>query len=101
MTLANTGELVAAAVAHRSAAAAFNVVTLEHAEAIVTAAEDARAAVILQLSENAVRFHGGRLRPLAAAAREVAQAAAVPVALHLDHVTDPTLAAEAAAAGFG
>jgi len=101
VTLARTGELVAAAAARRSAAAAFNVVTLEHAEAIVTAAEDARAAVILQISENAVRFHRGRLRPVAAAAREIALAAAVPVALHLDHVTDPALAAEAAPAGFG
>ena len=101
MSLASTGELVAAAASRGTAAAAFNVVTLEHAEAIVTAAEDRHAAVILQVSENAVRFHGGRLRPLAAAAREIALAAAVPVALHLDHVTDPSLAAEAAPAGFG
>jgi fructose-bisphosphate aldolase class II len=101
MTLARTGDVVATAVARRGAAAAFNVVTLEHAEAIVAAAEQVGAAVILQVSENAVRFHGGCLRPLAAACREVALAADVPVALHLDHVTDPALAAEAAPAGFG
>jgi fructose-bisphosphate aldolase class II len=40
------------------------------------------------------------VRPIAAACAELASAAAVPVALHLDHVTEEALAAEAAAAGF-
>jgi fructose-bisphosphate aldolase class II len=101
VSLAGSGELVAGALARGGAAGAFNVVTLEHAEAIVAAAEDAGAGVILQVSENAVRFHGGRLRPLAAACRELALAADVPVALHLDHVTDSALAGEAGPAGFG
>ena len=101
MTLVPAGELVAAAVARGGAAGAFNVVTLEHAEAIVDAASQVGAGVILQVSENAVRFHAGRLRPVAAACRELAAAADVPVALHLDHVTEPALAAEAAPAGFG
>src|SRR3954470_24386262 len=100
MTVERTGDLVAAAAARGSAAGAFNVVTLEHAEAIVAAAETAATGVILQLSENAVRFHGGQLRPITAACVELARAAAVPVALHLDHVTEPQLAGEAAPAGF-
>jgi fructose-bisphosphate aldolase class II len=100
MTSVRTGELVAAAGERGSAAAAFNVVTLEHAEAIVAAAEDIGAPVILQVSENAVRFHAGRLRPLAAACTELAAAADVAVALHLDHVTEPELAAAAGPAGF-
>ncbi|HEY2298041.1 MAG TPA: class II fructose-bisphosphate aldolase [Jatrophihabitans sp.] len=100
MTLVPTGDLIAAAVARRGAVAALNVITLEHAEAIVAAAEAAGAAVILQISENAVRYHGGQVRPIAAAAAALGQAAGVPVALHLDHVTDPDLAAEAPTAGF-
>jgi fructose-bisphosphate aldolase, class II len=100
MTLVPTGDLVAAAVARRGAVAALNVITLEHAEAIAAAADAAGVPVILQVSENAVRYHGGQVRPIAAAAAAVAQAAAVPIALHLDHVTDPALAAEAPAAGF-
>ncbi|GAA0232897.1 class II fructose-bisphosphate aldolase [Cryptosporangium japonicum] len=99
--LTPTGELVAAARAAGSAVPAFNVITIEHAEAIVAGAEAANAPVILQISENAVRFHGGRLAPIAAATRAVAEAARVGVALHLDHVEDAGLIAQAAANGFG
>jgi fructose-bisphosphate aldolase class II len=73
---------------------AFNVICLEHAEAVVAGATAASRGVILQVSHNAVRFHGGAA-PLLAACREIAAAAAVPVALHLDHLEDPALAARA------
>ncbi len=95
MTVVATGELVAAAAARNGAVAAFNVITLEHAEAIAAAASSAGVAVILQISENAVRYHGGRLEPVAVATEAVARDAEVAVALHLDHVTDPALADEA------
>jgi fructose-bisphosphate aldolase class II len=98
--LATTGDLVARAAAAGSAVAAFNVITLEHAEAVVTGAEAADAPVVLQISENAVRFRQGRVRPLARAALALAEHAAVPVALHLDHVTGDTLLRQAADAGF-
>ncbi|PJJ71730.1 fructose-bisphosphate aldolase class II [Diaminobutyricimonas aerilata] len=91
MSLASTVELIADAVTRDRAVAAVNVITLEHAEAIVTGAERAQRGVILQISQNAVRFHGGNPRPLLAACREVAAAAAVPVSLHLDHIDDPAL----------
>jgi fructose-bisphosphate aldolase, class II len=99
--LAPTGDLVAAAAAGRSAVGAFNVITIEHAEAIVAGAESAGLPVILQVSENAVRFHHGRLAPIAAAARSIAAAADVPVGLHLDHVESDELLAQAAPNGFG
>jgi fructose-bisphosphate aldolase class II len=99
--LAPTGDLVAAAAATASAVGAFNVITIEHAEAIVAGAEAAGLPVILQISENAVRFHHGRLAPIAAAARSIAAAADVPVGLHLDHVESDDLLAEAAPNGFG
>jgi fructose-bisphosphate aldolase class II len=99
MALVTTGEIVATARAARSGVAAFNVITVEHAEAIVAGAEAAQRPVILQVSENAVKFHG-RLEPIAAACVSVARAAAVPVSLHLDHVTDEGLLRSAPAAGF-
>jgi fructose-bisphosphate aldolase class II len=79
---------------------AFNVILLEHAEAIVAGAEAAGAPVVLQISENAVRYHGA-LAPIAVASLAVAGAAAVPVAVHLDHATDRALVEEAVTLGLG
>lgn len=67
MPLVSTGELVSAAQADGHGIAAFNVITLEHAEAIAAGAERAGAPAILQISENAVKFHGGKLSAIAAA----------------------------------
>ncbi|MEV7435848.1 class II fructose-bisphosphate aldolase [Streptomyces griseoviridis] len=100
MPLVTTGELVARAATDRAAVPAFNIITLEHAEAVVAGAEAAGAPVVLQVSENAVKFHHGRLLPLARAAAAVAEQAAVPVALHLDHVQSDALLRQAPDAGF-
>jgi fructose-bisphosphate aldolase class II len=99
MTLAHTREIVDAA-AGRRGAGAFNVIQLEHAEAIVAGAEAAGAAVILQISENCAAYHGA-LAPIGLATLAVARAAAVPVAVHLDHATSDELVDEAVALGFG
>lgn len=88
MTLAYTSELVDLACRSETAVPAFNVITLEHAQGIVAGAERAGCAVILQVSENAVRYHEGFMRPILAACRELAIAAKVPVSLHLDHLED-------------
>ncbi len=100
MPLVATGDLVAETAGRRRAVAAFNVITLEHAEAIIEGAEAARCPVILQISENAVKFHHGRLRPIARAAAEAAAQAEVPVSLHLDHVHSDDLLHQAADCGF-
>lgn len=100
MPLATTGELVHRAAAH-SAVAAFNIITLEHVEAVIAGAESVNAPVVLQVSENAVKFRYGRLLPLARAAVAAAERAAVPVALHLDHVQSDDLLRQTADAGFG
>lgn len=100
MPLAATRALVEAARRGERGVAAFNVITLEHAEAVVTGATRAGAPVILQVSENAVRFHGDQVAPVVAACRALAGAAPVEVALHLDHVEDPALLHRAAEAGF-
>jgi fructose-bisphosphate aldolase, class II len=100
MTLVKTRDLLDQAVRAHVGVAAFNVITLEHAEAIAAGAQAAAAPAILQVSQNAVKFHGGAVRPLAAALQEIARAAAVDLALHLDHVEDTTLLHQAADAGF-
>ncbi|WP_327731153.1 class II fructose-bisphosphate aldolase family protein [Streptomyces sp. NBC_00487] len=100
MPLTTTGDLITAAAAAHSAVAAFNVITLEHIEAVVAGAETVAAPVVLQVSENAVTFHAGGLLPLARAASAAAERAAVPVALHLDHIRSDDLLRRAADAGF-
>ena len=100
MPLVTTGELVTRAAEARSAVAAFNIITLEHVEAVIAGAESTSAPVVLQVSENAVKFRYGRLLPLARAAVAAAERAAVPVALHLDHVQSDDLLRQAQAAGF-
>src|SRR5665648_1188585 len=79
--------------------AAFNVITIEHAEGIVAGAERAGLPVILQLSENAIRYHG-QPHAIAAAMVVVARASSADVALHLDHITDVALMRLAPELGF-
>ncbi|MET7891289.1 class II fructose-bisphosphate aldolase [Streptomyces mirabilis] len=100
MPLAATGDLVTAAAGARTAVAAFNIITLEHVEAVIAGAESVAAPVVLQVSENAVKFRYGRLLPLARAAAAAAERASVPVALHLDHVQSDDLLRQASVAGF-
>jgi fructose-bisphosphate aldolase class II len=95
-----TRELVDRARRSGGAVAALNVITLEHSEAIVAAAGARGMGVILQISENAVRYHGGALEPIAMATAAVARTVDTPVALHLDHVTDDTLLTEGCASVF-
>ncbi|MFE7512318.1 ketose-bisphosphate aldolase [Streptomyces sp. NPDC057540] len=100
MPLTPTDEIVRRARAAGTGVGAFNVLQLEHAQAIVTGAENADRAVVLQISENTVRYHGA-LEPVALASLAVARAAKIPVAVHLDHAENPDLVREAVALGLG
>jgi fructose-bisphosphate aldolase, class II len=97
MSLTSMREIVAGA---RGGIGAFNVIQLEHAEAIVRGADDAGLPAILQISQNCVRYHGA-LAPIASATLAVARAARVPVAVHLDHAEDAGLVREAVELGIG
>ncbi|WP_138732593.1 class II fructose-bisphosphate aldolase [Modestobacter excelsi] len=99
MARAALTDVLTAAQQAGSGLGAFNVIQLEHAEAIVAGAEAAGRATVLQVSENAVRYHGS-LAPIGRAMLEIADAAAVPVVVHLDHATDLELVAQALALGF-
>ncbi|WP_327087644.1 class II fructose-bisphosphate aldolase [Nonomuraea sp. NBC_01738] len=97
MPLAGIGDIIAGS---PSGVGAFNVIQLEHASAIVAGAEALDLPVVLQISENAVRYHGA-LAPIALASLAVARLATVPVAVHLDHATDRALVEEAVELGLG
>ena len=100
MALTGLMDIAGPAAAAGRGAGAFNVILIEHAEAIVAGAESAGLPVILQISENCVRYHRG-LEPIAAAALSIARSASVPVAVHLDHATDEELVRAAVGAGLG
>src|SRR5258707_10537659 len=98
MPAAIPAEIMAPAQADGTGVGAFNLIGIEHAEAIVAGAEAAGLPVVLQISENCVKYHGA-LEPVALATLAIARSAAVPVAVHLDHATSVELVR--AAAGIG
>jgi fructose-bisphosphate aldolase class II len=100
MPLAGLQEIIGPARAAGRGVGAFNVIGIEHAEAIVAGAEAAGAPVVLQISENCVAYHGA-LDPVAGACLAIARAAAVPAAVHLDHATSTDLVQAAARLGLG
>ncbi len=99
MTLVTTRELLDSAVGTGTAVAALNVIHLESAQAIATAAERVGAGVVLQISQNCVKYHGG-LEPIAAATFAVANASSAPLSVHLDHAEDVDLVHRALELGF-
>lgn len=99
MALVNSGIIIDSAVAKNSAIGAFNVIQIEHAEAIVAAAEQVGVGVILQLSQNAVKYHGA-LDPIGLAMLSIAKSSTQQVAVHIDHAEDTSLIAAALELGF-
>ncbi|MER6309112.1 class II fructose-bisphosphate aldolase [Streptomyces sp. NPDC001657] len=100
MPLVPTSSLIDAARAAHVGAAAFNVIHLETAEALVTAAERTGIPLILQISENCIRYHGSLL-PITRATLALAEGSSARIAVHLDHITDAELVREGITAGVG
>lgn len=73
--------------AHKNnyAVGAFNISNLEIAKAVLDAAAECKAPVILQTSESAIKYAG--FQELSAIVKVLADKTPVPVALHLDHGT--------------
>jgi fructose-bisphosphate aldolase class II len=94
MSVTETRTLLAAAAESDTAVAAVNVITLEHAEAIVEAATESGRSLILQLSQNAIAYHRSAT-PVTRAVHALAEESPVPLAVHLDHLTDPDLVTSA------
>ena len=99
MSRTNAGKLVLAAKSSGTAVGAFNVILLEHAEALVAGAEHAKLPVILQISENCVSYHKA-LKPISVATIAIAESASVPVSVHLDHAESEDLVKEALDLGY-
>lgn len=100
MPLVPTSSIVDAAREARAGAAAFNVIHLETAEALVTAAERTGIPLILQISENCIRYHGSLL-PITRATLALAEGSTARIAVHLDHITDADLVRQGITAGVG
>ncbi|TJZ56882.1 class II fructose-bisphosphate aldolase family protein [Streptomyces piniterrae] len=100
MPLVPTSSIVDAACEARVGAAAFNVIHLETAEALVSAAERTDIPLILQISENCIRYHGSLL-PITRATLALAEASSARIAVHLDHITDADLVHQGIGAGVG
>jgi fructose-bisphosphate aldolase class II len=74
--------------AHRNgyAVGAFNVNNMEAIQAIIEAAEELQSPVIIQASQGGLKYAG--VKYIAAMVKVAAEAASVPVVLHLDHGTE-------------
>jgi fructose-bisphosphate aldolase class II len=99
MSRTNAGKLVLDAKNAGSAVGAFNVILLEHTEALVAGAEQAKLPVILQISENCVSYHKA-LKPISVATIAIAESSSVPVSVHLDHAESEDLVKEALDLGY-
>lgn len=80
------------------AVGAFNVENMEMVKAVIAAAEELRAPVMLQTTPSTVKY--GSLETFAALVTAEAKKATVPVCLHLDHGNSFELAVQAMKAGY-
>ena len=83
----------------RYAVGAFNCLSLENVEGAITAAEELRSPIIIQLAE--VQFPCAPMNLMAPIYLEAARKASVPVVVHLDHGQSFETCAEAIRLGFG
>ena len=80
------------------AVGAFNVENMEMVKAVIAAAEELNAPVMLQTTPSTVKY--GSLETYAAIVAAEAKKATVPVCLHLDHGNSYELAMAAIEAGY-
>jgi tagatose 1,6-diphosphate aldolase GatY/KbaY len=98
MSIVNAREIMIEAAKGRYAVGAFNITDLVQMEAVVEAAVEKRAPVIIQTSVKPSKFYGRDV--LVAIYRTLAESAPVPVCLHLDHCTDIDYCKKCADAGY-
>ena len=98
MPLTTSEQMLAEAQRGGYAVGAFNVENMEMVKAVISAAEELRAPVILQTTPSTVKY--GTLETYAAIVAAEAKKATVPVCLHLDHGNSYDLAVQAIYAGY-
>mgnify|MGYP001569050425 CR=1 FL=1 len=98
MPLENMKTMLAKASGAGYAVGAFNILDYNSTKAVIQAAEQTHAPVIIQTSAKTVIFRG--CPAIISWVRQLAQQSTVPIALHLDHCKDLQLIAECIEAGW-
>ncbi len=98
MALVTTQQILKDAQAGKYAVGAFNVENMEMVKAVIQAAEELKAPVILQTTPSTVTY--GTLPVFFGIVAAEAKKASVPVALHLDHGSSFELAVQAIKEGY-
>lgn len=98
MSIVNAKEIMVKAAEGKYAVGAFNITNLIQMEAVIQAAVEKKAPVIIQTSVKPSKFLGREV--LVAIFRALAETAPIPVCLHLDHCTDVEYCKLCADAGY-
>ncbi len=98
MPLVTSEKMLADAQKGGYAVGAFNVENMEMVKAVIAAAEELHAPVMLQTTPSTIKY--GTLETYYAIVAAEAEKAAVPVCLHLDHGSSFELAVQALKAGY-
>jgi tagatose 1,6-diphosphate aldolase GatY/KbaY len=98
MSIVNAKEMLIEATKGKYAVGAFNITSLVQLEAVVDAAVETKSPVIIQTSVKPSQFYKPGV--LVAIYRSLAEAAPVPICLHLDHCTDVAYCKTCADAGY-
>ena len=98
MPLVNAKEMLLKATEEKYAVGAFNITNLIQLEAVVEAAIERKAPLIIQTSVTPSKF----LQPeiITAIYKTIAESAPIPICLHLDHCTDVAYCKTCADAGY-
>jgi len=98
MAFVTTKEMMLTAQANHYAVGAFNVENMEMAQAVIAAAEEMNAPVIVQTTPGTLKYADARV--FAGMVSRMARDAKVPVALHLDHGSSFELAQTCVQEGY-
>lgn len=98
MPIVNAKDILIQATEGRYAVGAFNITSLVQMEAVIEAAENCQAPVIIQTSVKPAKFLQADV--LVAVYKTLAESASVPICLHLDHCTDVDFCLRCANAGY-
>ena len=96
--LANLKDLLKRAQKNKAALGAFNAINIETAQAIVSAAENCQAPVIVETSPGAIKYAG--IKNISDVVKNLSNEVNVPIVLHLDHGLSIEDAFECIEAGF-
>jgi ketose-bisphosphate aldolase len=98
MSIVNAKEMLLKATKEKYSVGAFNITNIIQMEAVVEAAVEKKAPLIIQISVTPSKF----LKPkvVAAVYRTLAESAPIPICLHLDHCTDVDFCRTCADAGY-